>query len=130
MAEQNEIQSIADHKVLEPAQLLKGKKGLRTQWVYKIKHDARGEIKSFRVRLASCGYAQIFGVDFDEAYSPIARSTSLQILFAISGQLWLRIHQMDVDTAFLNAPVTEEIYIRPPEGFPISPDMDCFRLKR
>jgi len=37
---------------------------------------------------------------------------------------------MDVDTAFLNAPVIEEICIRPPEGFPIPPGMDCFRLKR
>ena len=130
MAELNEIQSITDRKVLEPAQLPKGKKALRTKWVYKIKHGAQGEIKSYKVRLVACGYAQIFGIDFDETYSPVARLTSLRILFAISAQLRLRIHQMDVDTAFLNAPVTEEIYIRPPEGFPIPPGMDCFRLKR
>ena len=37
---------------------------------------------------------------------------------------------MDVDTAFLNAPVTEDIYIRPPEGFPIPSNMNCFKLKK
>ena len=35
---------------------------------------------------------------------------------------------MDVDTAFLNANITEEIYIKPPDGFPIRPNMNCFRL--
>ena len=85
-------------------------------------------MKSFKVRLVACGYAQVFGVDFDETYSPIARLTSLRILFAIAAQLKLRIHQMDVDTAFLNANITEEIYIQPPEGFPIRSNMNCFRL--
>ena len=37
---------------------------------------------------------------------------------------------MDVDTAFLNAEVKEEIYIKPPEGFPLPHGMTCFRLIR
>ena len=130
MAEQKEIDSIQSKGVFQPAQLPRGKKLLRTKWVYKIKHGSKGEIKSYKVRLVACGYAQIFGVDFDETYSPVARMTSLRILFAISAQLGLRIHQMDVDTAFLNAPVTEDIYIRPPEGFPIPSNMNCFKLKK
>jgi len=60
MAEQNEIQSITDRKVLEPAHLPKGKMALRTKWVYKINHGAQGEIKSYKVRFVACGYAQIF----------------------------------------------------------------------
>ena len=69
-------------------------------------------------------------MDFDETYSPVARLTSLRIVFAIAAQLWLRVHQMDVDTAFLNAELTEDIYIKPPEGFPLPPGMNCFKLKR
>jgi len=37
---------------------------------------------------------------------------------------------MDVETAFLNASVTEEIYIKPPEGFPLDNQYNCFRLKK
>ena len=37
---------------------------------------------------------------------------------------------MDVDTAILNASVTEEIYIKPPEGFPITEEFNCFRLRK
>ena len=114
-AERKEIESIISKKVLEGAVLPKGRKLLKTKWVYKIKHGADGEIKSYKVRLVACGYAQIFGVDFDETYSPVARLTSLRIVFAIAAQLWLRLHQMDVDTAFLNAELTEDIFIKPPD---------------
>jgi hypothetical protein len=30
------------------------------------------------------------------------------------------IHQMDVDTAFLNAPLEEDIYMIPPDGYDIA----------
>jgi len=78
MAEQNEIKSITDRKVLELVQLPRGKKALCTKWVYKIKHGAHREIKSNKVRLVDCDYAQSFGIDFDETYSPEARLTSLR----------------------------------------------------
>ena len=76
-AEQKEILSITAKQVLEGAILPKGRRLLQTKWVYKIKHGANGEIKSYKVRLVACGYAQIFGVDFDETFSPVARLTSL-----------------------------------------------------
>lgn len=110
--------------MLQPAVLPEGRKALKTKWVYKLKHGAMGEHKSYKVRLVACGYAQIFGIDFDETYSPVARLTCLRILFAIAAQLRLRIHQMDVDTAFLDAEVTEEIYIKSPEGFPLPSNMN------
>ena len=129
-AERKEIESIQKKKVLQPAQLPRGKKLLRTKWVYRVKYGAGGELKSYKARLVACGYAQIFGVDFDETYSPVIRLTSLRLLFAISAQLGLIIHQMDVDTAFLHADITEEIYIKPPEGMPLPIGMNCFRLKK
>jgi len=129
-AERKEIDSIIEKEVLEPAVLPFKKNLLKTKWVYKIKHGADGEIKTYKVRLVACGYSQIFGVDFDETYSPVARLTSLRIVFAIAAQLRLRVHQMDVETAFLNASVTEEIYIKPPEGFPLDNKYNCFRLKK
>jgi len=129
-AEQKEIESITKKKVLQPAQLPRGKKLLKTKWVYKVKYGADGELKSYKVRLVACGYAQIFGVDFDETYSPVIRLTSLRLLFAISAQLGLMIHQMDVDTAFLHADIQEEIYIKPPEGFALPEGMNCFKLKK
>ena len=39
------------------------------------------------------------------------------------------IHQMDVDTAFLNAPLEEEIYMLPPSGYVIGPNK-VLKLKK
>ena len=43
LAEQKEIESITQKSVLNEAQLPRGKKPLRTKWVYKLKHGAQGE---------------------------------------------------------------------------------------
>jgi hypothetical protein len=59
---------------------------------------------------------------------PVTRLPSLRIVFAIAAQLRSQIHQMDVNTAYLNVPVTNENYIRPPEGSNTPPGIDCFRL--
>jgi len=86
-AEQKEIQSITTKKVLQEAQLPRGKKLLRTKWVYKTKYGAEGQLSSYKVRQVACGYFQVFGVDFDETYSPVIRLINLRLLFAISAQL-------------------------------------------
>ena len=129
-AERKEIDSINNKRVLQPAQRPHGKKLLRTKWVYKIKYGAEGELSSYKVRLVACGYSQVFGIDFDETYSPVIRLTSMRLLFSISAQLGLKIHQMDVNTAFLHADIQEDIYITPPDGFPLPKGMNCFRLKK
>jgi len=88
-AEQKEIEFITKKKVLQPAQLPRGNKLLKTKWVYKVRYGADGELKSYIVRLVACGYAQIFGVDFDETYSPGIRLTSLRVCTDIrSGLRW------------------------------------------
>jgi len=47
--EQKEIDSITKKEVLEPAVLPLVKKLLKTKWVYKLKHGAEGELKSYKV---------------------------------------------------------------------------------
>ena len=86
------LESIQRKNVLHPAQLPRGRKLLKTKWVYRVKYGVSGELKSYKARLVCCGYAQIFGVDFDETYSPVIRLTILRLLFAISAQLGLMIH--------------------------------------
>ena len=68
--------------------------------------------------------------DISRYYSPVARLTSLRILLAVSSYYGLVVHQMDVDTAFLNAELKEEIYILPPEGITVPEGCNCLRLKK
>ena len=63
------------------------------------------------------------GVDYDEVFSPVARNTctSLRSLLALANAHDLEIHQMDVNTAFLNGSLDCEIYMSQLVGF-VDPD--------
>ena len=41
----------------------------------------------------------------------------IRTAFAIAKELDLEIHQMDVETAFLNGAFKEEVYMQQPDGF-------------
>ena len=58
------------------------------------------------------GFWQVFGEDYDQTYSPVAKFTSIRTVLAISTQLGLHVRQMDVDATFLNAPIKEDIWVR------------------
>ena len=63
------------------------------------------------------GYTQKKGEDFFDTYSPVARLTTIRLLLSLSTSHSLIIHQMDVNTTFLNGESEEEIYIDQPDGF-------------
>jgi hypothetical protein len=56
-------------------------------------------------------------LDFDETYAPIARLESIHILLAYATYHGFKLEQMDVESAFLNGPIKEEVYVEQPPGF-------------
>jgi hypothetical protein len=64
------------------------------------------------------GYAQRYGVDFEETYAPVAKFKSIRTIVAIAALFQLELHQMDVKTAFLNGTLKETVYMECPEGVP------------
>ena len=63
------------------------------------------------------GFKQIYGVDYDETFSPVAMLKSVRILLAIAAYFDYEIWQMDVKTTFLNGNLTDDVYMTQPEGF-------------
>ena len=78
---------------------------------------ADGSIDKYKVILVIKGYKQKEGLDYFDTYSPVTRISSIQMLIAIAAIHNLKIHQMDVKTAFLNGDLDKEIYMEQPEGF-------------
>ena len=74
-------------------------------------------IDKYKARLVVKGYKQKQGLDYFDTYSPVTKITSIRMLIALAAVHDLKIHQMDVKTAFLNRELEEEIYMEQPEGF-------------
>jgi hypothetical protein len=47
----------------------------------------------------------------------VARYTSIRAILAIIVVKKLKVHQMDVNKAFLNGVIEEEVYVEQPQGF-------------
>jgi len=125
-----EIQSMITHDVWQETIIPRHAKPITTKWVFRPKCDINGNIVKYKARLVARGFEQVYGRDFDETYSPVTRLSSLRLLFALASQFSLVLFQMDVETAFLNAPLQEEVYISVPQGISIQHPNNGFRLKR
>ncbi|GJY03597.1 zf-CCHC domain-containing protein [Tanacetum coccineum] len=67
--------------------------------------------------LVAQGYNKQKGIDYDEAYAPVARLDSIKILLAYAYALDFKLFQMDLKSAFLNGFINEEVYVAQPPGF-------------
>lgn len=62
------------------------------------------------------------GIDYKQTFSPTANMTSVRCLMQLAAQYDLELHQMDVKTAYLHAPIDCEVYMKQPEGFEVRSD--------
>nr|GEV97328.1 zinc finger, CCHC-type [Tanacetum cinerariifolium] len=112
----SEIDSILQNHTWELIDLSPGCKTLGYKWILKKKMKANGTIDKYKARLIIKGFRQE-GLDYFDTYSPITRIASIRMILAIAALRNLEVHQMYVNTAFLNSDLEEEIYMNQPEGF-------------
>jgi hypothetical protein len=67
--------------------------------------------------LVTHGYSQVEGLDFGETFAPITRLEAIRILLAFITSKRFKLYQLDVECAFLNGVIQEEVYVRQPPGF-------------
>jgi hypothetical protein len=91
------------------------------KWIFKKKLKSDGTIERYKARLVAQGYSQIYGVDYVETFAPVLKYKSLKILISIAAVYDLELKQFDVQTAFLNAPINEIVYMKQPHGYHSGP---------
>ena len=117
----SEIKSLLLNKTWEVVPRPYNRRTITAKWVFKRKRNALRKITRWKARLVARGYAQEKGVDYIETFSPVVRMQTLRLLLAIALVLGLKVHQMDVETAFLNGILKEIIYMEAPEGVTVPP---------
>ena len=55
-------------------------------------------------------------INYEEMFAPVVKWVSICILLTLAAQLDLKVHQMDIKTAFLNGKLEHEIFMCPPPG--------------
>lgn len=112
-----ELGSIEENKTWSLVDLPHGHRAIGLKWVFKIKRDEQGAIVKHKARLVAKGYVQKPGIDYEEAFAPVARMESVRVLLAVAAQEGWLVHHMDVKSAFLNGDLVEEVYVQQPPGF-------------
>jgi len=94
------------------------------RWVFMKKSDSRT-----KAHFIAKGFTQVFGNDYEETFSPVARFETLCLIISLAALHDWKIEALDVKMAFLYGELDEEIYMQQPEGYVIKgKETDVCRL--
>ncbi|KAL8156098.1 hypothetical protein AgCh_001257 [Apium graveolens] len=102
-----------------------------TKWIFKNKVDEFSTVTRNKARLVAQGYNQQEGIDFDQTCARVVRLESIRMLLTYACYKNIKLHQMDVKSAFINEFLEEEVFVKQPPGFEHEQHPDyVYKLKK
>jgi hypothetical protein len=108
----NEIKSLAERKVWKLVDLPQNHSTIKCRWVLVCKVDGRK-----KACLVAKDFTQVYGIDYEDTFAPVARFETVQILLALAALEDWDIKALNVKTAYLYGSLDKEIYMDQPEGY-------------
>ncbi|CAL1377514.1 unnamed protein product [Linum trigynum] len=128
-----EMNALEENQTWDVVPLPAGVKEIGNKWVYKIKLHADGSLERNKARLVAKGYTQVYGIDFLDTYSPVAKINIVKTFLAVASIKHWILEQLDVSNAFLHGDLVEVVYMKLPLGLEVpsgsNQRMTC-RLKK
>ncbi|KAK4389999.1 Retrovirus-related Pol polyprotein from transposon RE2 [Sesamum angolense] len=117
MAMDDEMSALISRGTWELVEVTPDTDVVACRWVFTLKFRADGTLDRYKARLVAKGFAQTYGVDYFETFSPVARLNSIRVLFSLAVNLNWTMYQMDIKNAFLYGDLNETVYMEQPPGY-------------
>lgn len=94
-----------------------GKNVIGCKWVFRVKENVDGSLNKYKARLVAKGFHQQQGQGFNETFSLVIKPVTIRTILKMALSCKWDLHQIDVNNAFLNGTLEEEVYMTQPQGF-------------
>ena len=87
------------------------------KWIFRIKHKQNGSIDRYKGRFVAKGFHQRPGIEFTYTFSPVVNTTTICILVTFVVYFNQTLYQLDINNAFIQGTLDEEVYMDQPPRF-------------
>lgn len=109
--------ALIQNKTWELVHLPRDKKAIGCKWIFKIKRNPNGTIARQKGRLVAKRCSQVPDYDFRETFCPIVKPATIRTILSIVVSKKWSLHQVDINNAFLNGDLGEEVYMQQPPRY-------------
>jgi hypothetical protein len=101
---------------------------IKSKYAFRLTQKPDGSWK-YKVRIVACGYSQVYGRDYTETYAPTAAFKSFCTVMQIAAMNDWYIKGIDVENAYLESTLNEDIYMYLPKDVYRFPDGQPVKVK-
>ena len=87
------------------------------KWIFCIKRNSYGSIDRYKAHLVAKGFHQRPGVDYHETFSLVVKPTTVRLVLSIVVSNGWSLRQLDVNNAFLQGRLSENVFMAQPPSF-------------
>lgn len=108
---QQEFDALIKNNTWTLFHLPKDRKIIGYKWIFRIKKLIDNTLDKRKSRLIAKGYDETAGFNFSKNFSLVIKQVTIQIILIVVLSSKYQIHQLDINNAFLNGALQEEVFM-------------------